>query len=177
VSRVSPSSIGNHYERACPTADSTSASFPTRIPTTTEPTGDGVIDLLAAAGGTRVVPTWLDIVPYGTTTADQTFKVRVVGWRKVGTLWVPTTLLEFTATLGTATGVSGATLGTTYLFADTVGDPATGKGAIGVDCQPTSPADNTVASYMVDTRGSAKVEILFDRNSSAASCNALVAQV
>lgn len=173
--RTIPSSFAGHYRKARAT-NATDSSFASRVATTTTPTNDGVVTLAADAG--RTAPTWLMIVPYGTGDADDAFDVRVVGWRMVGTLWVPTTLLEFTATLGTAVGVAGADVAATEKWADTVSDPATGKGSAGVDCQPTSPADNTVAHYLVDTRGCPKVEFLFDMTTGAPTdANCLVAEV
>lgn len=173
--RTIPSSFGGGLAKAL-AANATDTSFASRVPTTTEPTGDGVVGLRSHPD--QVVPTWLLLVPYGTGDANDAFDVRVVGWRRVGTLWVPTTLLEFTATLGTAVGVAGADVADTEKFADTVSDPATGKGSVGVDCQPTSPADNTVAHYLVDTRGCPKVEFLFDATTGdPTGANLLYAQV
>lgn len=154
--------------------NSTDGSFPSRVPTTTAPTSnDGVVTLPNDS-------TWLTLVPYGTDTADQTFDVRVIGWRKYGnandtsgTLYVPMILLQFTATLGTATGVASSNVTNTNLFADTLSNPVAGMGTIGVNCQPTSPANNTVAHYVVDATGCQYVEICFDMGT-AASGNCLV---
>lgn len=138
--------------------NATDTSFASKVPTTTEPTNDGVVDL----AGQGEAPTWLMLIPYGTGDADDAFDMRLLGWRKVATLWVPTILLQFTATLGTAVGVAGAAVVATEMFADTVSDPATGMGSVGANCQPSSPANNTVAHYLVDTRGCPKVEFCFD---------------
>jgi hypothetical protein len=139
--------------------NATDTSFASRVATTTTPADDGVVSI-ADVGSTA--PTWVCLVPYGSGGDGDTFDVRVVGWRKVSTLWVPTILLQFTATMSTAVGVASAAVTNSERFADTVGDPATGMGSVGVNCQPTSPANNTPAHYLVDTRGCAKFEVLFD---------------
>ena len=167
-----PVSFAAPYRKARAT-DSADAAFAAKVATVTEPTGDGVIDLMAAGVG----PTWLMLVPFGTTAADTTFDVRVTGWRAVDGLWVPTILLQFTATLGTAAGVAGKAVTASHLFADTVSDPAAGMGEKGVNCQPGSPANNTPAHYLLDARGCPKVEVLFNVAGGAVSANCLVAKV
>lgn len=154
--------------------NSTDATFPSRIPTTTAPTSnDGVVSLPRD-------PTWVSLIPYGVGATNTTFDVRVIGWRKygainstTGTLYTPRILLQFTATLGTAAGVAGSNVDETNLFADTLSDPVTGMGAIGVNCQPTSPANDTVAHYYMDAQGCQFIEVLFDMTG-ASSGNCLV---
>jgi hypothetical protein len=170
MSAAIPVSFSLGY-RAARATNSTDASFASKVPTVTEPAGAGVLALAKRS----LAPTWLMLVPFGVTN-NQTFDLRVVGWRHLGSLWLPTILLQFSVTLGNVNGVAGSVPADTDFVADTVSDPATGMGAKGVDCQPTSPANDTPASYMMDTRGCEKVEILFDMTG-ATSGNCLVAEV
>jgi hypothetical protein len=51
-------------------------------------------------------------------------------------------------------------------------------GAVGVNCQPSSPANNTPGHYLLDTRGCPKVEVLFDMTTgNPTNANCLVAEV
>jgi len=171
MSTAVPVSLSLPYKVARAT-DSADTSFPSRVPTVTEPSGDGVVDIQ----GSGVASTWLMLVPFGTDANNETFDVRVVGWRNVGTLWIPTILLQFSATLGNVVGVAGTDVLATHFLADTVSDPVAGMGSVGVNCQPSSPANDTPAHYLFDTRGCPKVEILFDLTGAAAA-NCLVAKV
>jgi len=169
-----PGSQATDWQKARVT-NSTANSFAARVSTTTVPADDGVVDIRA---GGSTTPTWLMLVPYGVATSNDTFDVRVIGWRKVSTLWVPTILVQFSAIIGAATGVAGAAVLDTELFADTLSDPPAGMGSVGVNCQPSSPANDTVAHYLVDTRGCEKIEILFDRTGTPpTSVNCLLAQL
>lgn len=124
------------------------------------------------------------LVFFGTSAADQTFKARLIGWRyctdrnadmvKTTSLWIPVTLAEFTVTLGTSPGLAGAIVDNTNFFADTIALSGTsGNDDISIDI--VSPADNTIAHVVADLKGFQKYEVTFDRNSSAASANGLVA--
>lgn len=151
--------------------NSTDASYPSKLPTLTQPSGAGVINPPRTGEYSRGV---MQIIPYGTDAADEVFGVRVIGWRQTaGELYIPIKLAELTCTLGTAVGVATADVDENQLFADTI---AVAFGNDGVDVENLSPADNTVASAIVDTKGCPYIEILFDMDS-AASGNALVAWV
>lgn len=156
--------------------NATDTAFPSRVPTGTEPTGDGVIDLVHGEQG--CVRNRALIVAYGTDAADETFAMRVIGWRRLGNdpetlLWVPVTLTEITCTLGASTGVAGREVVATEFFADTMAFVA-GKGAEGENLRLLSPADDTIAHVEVALQGFAKLEITFDMVLGA-SGNALVA--
>lgn len=113
----------------------------------------------------------LVVIPYGTDQADETFDFRLVGWRRIGDLWVPAVLYEATATLGTMTGVSGEKVTDSHLLADTLsashnpGDPVT-----------SSPADNTPAFAVVDAQGFERVAVQF-KTGTAASAGALISEM
>lgn len=143
------------------------------------PNTDGRIDIV-----NRPVDNVVKILFFGTSAADQTFKARLIGWRycverdtdwvKESAIWIPTTLAEFTLTLGTSPGLAGCVVDENQLFADTIAISGTsGNDDVSIDI--VSPADNTIAHVVADLKGSQKFEVTFDRNSSAASCNGLVA--
>lgn len=155
--------------------NSTDASFPSRIPTTTAPSGNGVlVPPGSGLGGARNAPSAAMVVPYGVGADNTTFKIRIIGWRLIGTLYVPTILCEFTCTNSTAVGVAGATVVATERFADTLTanafNPSGGVEAVSV-------ANNTPAHFLVDCKGCQYIEATFDMNASATSANALVAWV
>lgn len=148
---------------------STDTSFPSRVATITEPvtTTAGVLDLTDS----DTVHDTLKLVPFGTDAANEAFNLRVIGWKKVGTLWVPVNLAEVTATLGAAVGVSGEDVTDNDFFADTL---VIVTGTADVNVTLTTPADDSIAHFLVDIQGFAKVEILFDRDT-AATANCLYA--
>ena len=150
--RVVPESPGTNFVRARPTS-STAASLPALAPTTTKPSGNGVIDKSSHA------PAWVRVVPFGTGSSGQTVTVRVTGWTIVSTLWVPVILCEFTATLSTCVGVAGSDVTNSENFADTVSAPITNFGDAGVDCQPKSPQNATPPHYIIDACGCSVFQI------------------
>jgi hypothetical protein len=149
---------GAPLTRAWATSPAGSVSLPT-VATTTKPSGDGVVDL------SNNPPSWLAVYPFGSGADNSTFDLYLVGWRLVGTLWVPAVLLEFTATLCTFVGVAGSDVLDTERFADTLGDPGTNLGSKGVDAQQHSPANNTPGFYLVDPCGCAVFKPLFNMGS------------
>lgn len=156
------------YTRARAT-NATDTSFPSRIPTVTEPTGTGVLNV----GGADLL-----LVPFGTGNDDTTFSFRVIGWRAVDaldsrnrTLWVPVVLGEFSATLSTMVGVSGGIIDEANRFADTL---SLVTGNEDVTELFTSPTGNVGAHAIVRNRGFDKVEITYDLTG-ATGANTLVA--
>jgi hypothetical protein len=234
---------------------SVDTSYPTRTVTTVTPlVSDGCFDI------TSQPPRNVLIVPFGQGANDDTFLMRVLGWRKCGPLYVPLDLFEGTVTLGAmhgtgswiATSTIAATsngvalpVGTIYL-ASTSGFTTSGAVLINTSNGPpqivnytgitgnaltgctggngsqsngqvygtlatggtvsqwgvsgnavtsndfladtitasignndydyliTSPANDQIAHLRLDTKGCYFIEPLFDRNSSATQCNALV---
>lgn len=138
------------------TDNSTATSFASKIPTITEPTnGNGVFDI----GGDES----LEFIPFGTDGDNDTFSMRVIGWREhrgaIGNdLWIPSVLAEVTVVLGSVTGVAGTEVVNTEFFADTIALASNG-GALTVKSQT---AGNTVACGKVDITGYKKVEFTFD---------------
>jgi hypothetical protein len=159
-------------------ANATDASFPSRPATKTRPSGAGVIDL---ANNGNITPNALRVQFYGTDTADQTFKCRILGWNKIPRqansedLYIACVLCEVTCTLGTGTGVANTPVNSSQLIVDTI-TLATGFND-DVDVSITSPTGNIPAHLILDTKGCELVEFIFDRNSSAASANAIVGRL
>lgn len=171
---------------------STEASFPSLIPTTTQPSGDGVhfpsgAPTIAAGTFARspsmVTEQNIGCVFFGTTDDDQTFKARLTGWKQtpgldssLASLWVPVTLFEVTCTLSTMIGIAASDVVNTNRFVDTItltaaygttvpGDPNT--------LAVVSPGSNLMAHLVCPIKGFGAFQFTFDRNSSAAACNGL----
>ena len=161
-----------------------SNGYVSKIPTGTEPTGDAatatgasVIELGRMAGSPA--QNGLIICPYGIGSDNNTFSLKVIGWRCVGEnnlstmLWIPVPLVVLACTLsGSAIGIVGKTILATELFADTI---SLTKGNDDVSVDIVSPADDTIAHAVVDLKGFQKVEISFTTGGSATDCNALIA--
>jgi hypothetical protein len=151
-------------------------------------TASAVIDLTAKSSfpdrgpSNGLAQNKVKIIPFGTGSDTNTFKMRLIGWeiayeRDSGedirtAIWIPTTLAEFTCTLSTPPGLAGTVVDGNQLFADTIALDGT-SGNDDIDISITPPADNTIAHVVVDLKAAQKLEIIFDRNSSASSCNAL----
>jgi hypothetical protein len=158
------------------TANSTDSSFPSKIPTGTEPTGTGVIEMVGN-GLNSGMPSGncLLLLPYGTGSNNDTFNMRVIGWSVIGNdpitqLWVPTILAEVACTLCGAVGVAGKLIVAAERFVDTI-TITTGNAGVGLDV--VSPTGDVIGSIMVDAKGSQKVEITFDIVSGTTDMNCL----
>src|SRR5262249_8748074 len=140
------------------------ASFPSKIATVTEPTNDGVINVGwqsdTRADGT--VPQTLLVLPYALAANNDTFDLRVIGWRPAGPLgpqstplWVPYILAGVSCTACAATGVAGAPVLNTERFCDTIAVTANyepsftqGAGKAG-SITIQSPTDDTVGWFKI----------------------------
>ena len=147
--------------------NSTSTNYPSRVATATEPTGAGVLDMSVGNGLSREK---LVLIPYGQDEADKTLKMMVLGWQIVSDLWVPVSLCELTCTLCNKTGVAAKSVLNTEFFCDTL---ALTAGYSTTACEVNTPTGDVIAHAVVNVKGYAKVEVIFDRNSSATSANAL----
>lgn len=147
------------------TTNATDANFASKVPTATEPTGAGALDLPRGGGGQ--VRENLLLLFFGVGADNTTFDARVIGWRKVSTLWMPVTLCEVSCTLSAVVGVAGQPVVDTERFADTI---TVNKG-LGAVYTPT--ADAQAAMLLVASEGCAKVEVIFDMTG-ATSGNALL---
>lgn len=152
------------YTSALHKAKATSAtdtSFPSKIPTGTEPANDGVIDL---RGSGILGQNAVFCVPFGAGDDDDAFSMRLIGWRVYGTdpatlLWVPVILAEVSCTMSTAVGVSGKLIGASERFCDTI---TLVTGNDDVTDSIISPTGNVIAHITVDLEGSQKLEFTFD---------------
>lgn len=168
--------------RKAKATNSTSSSFPSKIPTVTEPSGDGVHNLGTGPGGQ--VPAWLKVLAYGSGNENQTFDLRVIGWNRTPpdalntVMWIPSVLGQFTCTLSAIVGVAGGYVVDTERFVDTLIIHAT----IAAQLQSTdvtadasaaaaastgkilicSPANDLIAHMLVPLEGCEKVEFTFD---------------
>jgi hypothetical protein len=161
-------SLVTGYSKARAT-NSTDNPYPSRVATTTRPSGDGVITIEQTGRFTR---NNVMLVPYGVGADNVTMSARVLAWREASGLWVPTIVCEVACTLSTAVGVAAATVINSERFADTL---TLTFGNAGVDCQVFSPANNTAGHVVLDAKGATILEVIFTTGGSATSCNALVA--
>jgi hypothetical protein len=150
----------------------TDTSFAARKSTLTEPTGDGVVDL--SNPGQTSVQNGVMVKFFGTDANNENFKVRIYGWHRCLTAvagvysWEHILLADLACTLGNLAGVASGSILDTDFEVDTITEVT----ACNVDL--VSPAsDIRGAHVMLDVKGASKIEFLFDRNSSAASANAL----
>jgi len=148
-------------------ANATNATFPSKVPTITKPSGAGVIELCSPDKG-AVAQNGIVLIPYGTGSDNNTFELRVIGWRLVTNdegkagLWIPVLLVELHCTLSAAVGVAGATVVNTERFADTI-SLTTGNDDVSVDI--VSPTGEIIAHAMLDLKGFNLVETTFSINS------------
>jgi hypothetical protein len=133
------------------TTSSTASSFTSLVPTTTEPTGDGV-----RAYGSEGMNTLL-VVPYGAGTEDTTFSLRVTGWRRIATLWVPILMGEVACTLSATVGIASATVTNTDRFCDTITSVSGPSGTV-----IYSPTADEIGYVMLDAAGFQKIQFTFD---------------
>jgi len=154
--------------RATSSAD---ATFASRAPTATAPSGAGVLHDPIVGQGT---PEWVQIVPFGDGADNSTFDLRVIGWKptELG-LWVPTILAQAACTLSAAVGANGFEVTASQRFADTI---ALTQVLANVDSKVSSPTGDLVGSFQVQTRGCVLVEVIFDLGT-ATGANALVSWV
>ena len=85
------------------TTDSASTAFTAKIPTVTMPSGSGIHDLSGGRSGGGSVPSYLQLVPYGKDTNNDTFNMRLWGWNSTSDatpLYSPQLLLDLSLVLG-----------------------------------------------------------------------------
>lgn len=168
---------GNPW-RVARAVNCTDSSFPSKVPTGTEPTGTGatasaasVIDLTDPVVG-GLMQNGAEFLFFGEGSDTNTFSARIIGWSQIQTaggtfvppeqiLWVPTVLVEVSVALSLQTGVANKVLNASQRFADTI--TLVGTTAVaGVDVNITSPANDTIARMYVDLWGFQKLEVTFD---------------
>ena len=162
--------------------NATDTSFPSKIPTVTEPAGDAgtatgasVIDIGGNPPGTAQNGGMF--VPYGLGANNDTFSMRVIAWRVIrsGTtkaLWVPVVLCEVACTMSASVGVALAAVLDTEQFVDTI-TLVTGNDDVSIDI--VSPTADEIAHFVLDLKGCQKIECTFDNTLNTPSMNCLLA--
>jgi hypothetical protein len=164
-----------------PTGNYATNGYPSRIPTVTAPSGDGVIPFGHMGGYS---PGHLLLIPFGAGVATNTMGMKVLGWRSTGLnvgnkLWVPLELGTYAITLGTGTGVALADLTATALFATTItmtGGPTfvtSGAAPVSPDWLQISPGSNAIGMVAVTSFGFRYLEVIYTTGGVATSCNSL----
>lgn len=161
--------ISVHPIRRVNATSFTDASYSAKVPTTTKPSGNGVIDFLDRDSlAINVGPhadRWMFVQPYGSNAANENFTMRMYGWSQgfeadttIKGLWVPILLVEATVTLG---NIAATTLGTNNFLADTIvqdnGDSENDR-----LIEVCSTGSDLPASMYVHTRGFELIEFAFD---------------
>jgi len=148
-------------------ANSTATSFASLTPTTTTPSGDGVVKIANAHGRS------LRLMLIGEGADNATGNFRVVEWYPVTngtglTLYIPVHLIDVSVILSAAVGIAGSVVLNTERFADTITYTA---GTL--DYELTSPADDRPGMLAVRHRGASHIQVLTDIVT-ATSLNALL---
>ncbi len=186
--------LSRSYQKAF-AANLVATSFASCVATTTEPTGNGVIDLTAGGpggGAGGIVPQYMMVLPYGLGASNDGFSLRIIGWRRcntplgaatsVLTLWVPTTFVEVACLLGASTGVAGASVLNTECFCDTITpvaarlpDRVIAAGtALNSDVRIINLANDEPAFLVTPLFGFEKIKFLGDTTNNTPSMNALL---
>ena len=139
-------------------ANSTDAAYDAYIPTSTEPEGSDVHEVLAEDDT-------LEVTPYGVGADNDTFSLIVVGWRKFEDLWIPKDICEVNCTLGNKGGEAGSAIDDTHKFCDLITDVE------GTVVAPTVP-QNGIAGFLVSIASFEKYQLV-PKKGSATSVNAL----
>ena len=132
-------------------ASSVASAYTVRNSTPTEPSGAGIFDLLKEGLGVvgrarESIPTYLQLVPFGSDANNETIGLQVFGW----TPTVPTAGLVTTTPIYIPQHI--ATLGLT-LCARTFSDYAANYFLVDTLSVVKGPADNGIWSSMLDTAG------------------------
>lgn len=166
------------FDLSNPSGNVTTTTITVPTATLTLPSGEGVVQMgqFGSVQGS-LAPSGLQIIPYGAGLATQTFSLAVYGWREVVAgqgnppLWVPFILVQFSCTLSTSPGVTGADVNASQLFCDRI-SLVVGNG--NVSNEIVSPGGNVIAHCIVTAKGVRFMQILFGTGGSATSCNALI---
>lgn len=173
--------------RKAHSVNATNSSFPAKIILAAEPTGDAgtatgasVLDFLLGGPMEGAVQNQLLVMPYSTGSNNDTYSVRVYGWRRLGDnpntwIWRPCLLTELACTASsTEVGLAGRAVVATEMFADTI-TITTGPTTAGFGVNVVSPTGDVAAYALVDIKGFQKIELTFKTTSSPTDLNALVA--
>lgn len=163
-----------------------SSSYPSKIPTVTEPANDGVYDLLNHNIGI-VVPQFHKIWPLGLSADNDAFSMRILGWHSIGNvdggiLWWPTIICEVACIMGASVGVAASPVLNTVAFCDTItlvsqgveyglsGATVTTFGNITI----WSPGSDLIGFIIIPTLGFQKLEFTFDQTTNTPTSNVII---
>ncbi len=134
-----------------------STSFGTRITTVTKP----ATNIMAVPHHEKKFTLWL--TPFGIGSDNQTFSLRLIGWRQLGTLWTPVVIADVTCILSAEVGIAAAEILDTERFVDTIANTTGGVGsaAVGIPVLPVALIDKP-AVMLLDVEAYDLVEALFD---------------
>lgn len=143
-----------------------------------------VIKKLSTVPG-GAVPDSLEITPFGTGAANDTFSIRVIGYRRISkpladgrVAYAKSVLAVLACTLGAATGLAGSEVDASQLFVDTIA--ITNEGTYTADATRAgsirlfSPANDTVARAIVPLDAVDAFELEFDQTLNSPTMNALI---
>ena len=169
--------------------NSDSSAFPSLADSLTPPPSDqgtaagrATIELAPSAGE---VPNYIQLWPYGLGSDNDTFSMRIIGWRRIVPCdsngmcqWTPHIIAEIACTISTAVGIAGGQVLNTERYADTitiVSEPTITAATTreGASLILNSPANNTRANIILCTEGCEKLELQFDQTLGTPGMNAL----
>ena len=159
------------------------SGFTAKIPTITEPSGDGVLNLVdGGAFVCRRIKLWALLLGADNDVAS----LRFTGWHKVikagsTDLWIPSIIGEYVCTASAAIGIAGAAVVATERFADTIvpvaarqRDQLIAAGtAIGSEYELISPTTDLIAHVIIPIAGFEKLELTSDQTTNTPTVNCL----
>lgn len=163
--------------RAALLVNSTSTSaFGAKIPTITKPSGAGIVDLTdrdLGASGFYQMPRFVQLLPFGTDGADDTFDMQLWGWSftavsqpsanaTTAVTWIPQLLLELNVVLGSIAAPANSLKSVAQYLADAI---TIAKGD--ADAPEISPSNNFAASILCHLRGCSLLEFVFKADAGA----------
>lgn len=142
--------------------NSTATSFASKIPTITEPSGDGVHKVAPGSW----MPNAIMAVFFGAGSENDTFSARIIGWRKIATgggdpntLYIPMVLAELGCTISATVGIANSPLVATDRFVDTI-SLITGNDDVSIDI--VSPTADEIGHVVLDIKGCNYLEFSYD---------------
>lgn len=179
--------------RKARTTNATDNGFPARFMSATMPSGSGNSVAQATASAVFLlrnefgmcVQNGVIVMPYGTGSNNQTGSIRLYAWDLAvdptdpgntdTSEWVAMLLVELAFVVSSSLpGLTGRTIGTGELFADTI-TLTYGNANVSVDI--VSPAADVPAHAVVDIKGAALLEVTTTTGGSLTSVNALLKMV
>ena len=159
------------------------SGFASKVPTITEPTGDGVLNLAYLQ---NKVPRFIKLWPILLGSDNDVSSMRLIGWHSVlkdgsTTLWFPTVIGEFVCTASAAVGVAAAAVLDTERFCDTIvpvaartRDQKIAAGtSTGSQYESLSPVGDLIGHIIMPIAAFEKLELTSDQTTGTATFNCL----